>query len=159
MTVSGHIPLEILNGRPPGINHPLFFLTWDKPPYFTESYALSHRPYPPSFVMTLGYWLVFAPPIGYTLSLDTQTLCYSAILHDAPPLPSHLCVDTSSGEESLPSKPNGKQVDIVFICSKGEDPSTQIPMIKHDETIGQTFLVYDPEENGEQRQPHNGEQR
>ena len=68
-------------------------------------------------------------------------------------------MDTSSGEESLPSKPKGKQVDIVFICSKGEDPSTQIPTIKHDETIGQTFLVYDPEENGEQRQPHNGEQR
>ena len=154
MTVSGHIPLEILNGRPPGITHPLFFLIWDKAPYFTESYALSHRPYrpyPPSFVTTLGYWLVFAPPVGDTLSLDTQTLCYSAILHDAPTPPSNLCVDTSSGEESLPNKP-------IFICSKGEDPSTQMPMIKCDNTIGQPFLVYDPEENGEQRQPYNGEQ-
>ena len=161
VTVSGHIPLEILNGRPPGITHPLFFLIWDKAPYFTDSYALSHRPYPPSFVTTLGYWwLVFAPPIGDTLSLDTQTLCYSAILHDASrPPSSNLCVDTSSGEESLPNKPNGKQADIVFICCKGEDPSTQIPTIKYDDTIGQTFLVYDPEENGEQRQPYNGEQR
>ena len=161
VTVSGHIPLEILNGRPPGITHPLFFLIWDKAPYSTESYALSHRPYPPSFVTTLGYWwLVFAPPIGDTLSLDTQTLCYSAILHDASrPPSSNLCVDTSSGEESLPNKPNGKQADIVFICCKGEDPSTQIPTIKYDDTIGQTFLVYDPEENGEQRQPYNGEQR
>ena len=154
VTISGHIPLEILNGHPPGITHPLFFLIWDKAPYFTESYALSHRPYrpyPPSFVTTLGYWLVFAPPIGDTLSLDTQTLCYSAILHDAPTPPSNLCVDTSSGEESLPNKP-------IFICSKGEDPSTQMPMIKCDNTIGQPFLVYDPEENGEQRQPYNGEQ-
>ena len=163
VTVSGHIPLEILSGRPPGITYPLFFLIWDKAPYFTESYALSHRPYrpyPPSFVTTLGYWLVFAPPMGDTLSLDTQTLCYSAILHDASrPPSSNLCVDTSSGEESLPNKPNGKQADIVFICCKGEDPSTQIPTIKYDDTIGQTFLVYDPEENGEQRQPYNGEQR
>ena len=159
VTILGHIPLEILNGRPPGITHPLFFLIWDKAYSYTDSDAPSHRPYPPSFVTTLGYWLVFAPPIGDTLSLDTQTLCYSAILHDAPTQPSNLCVDTSSGEESLPSKPNGKQADIVFICSKGGDPSTQIPTIQHDDTIEQTFLVYDPEENGEQRQPQNGEQR
>ena len=159
VTISGHIPLEILNGRPPGITHPLFFLIWDKAYSYTDSDAPSHRPYSPSFVTTLGYWLVFAPPIGDTLSLDTQTLCYSAILHDAPTPPNNLCVDTSSGEESLPSKPNGKQADIVFICSKGEDPSMQIPTIQHDDTIEQTFLVYDPEENGEQRQPQNGEQR
>ena len=65
----------------------------------------------------------------------------------------YLCPDASSGEESLPNKPNDKQADTVFICSKGEDPSAQMPTIKNcDKIFGQEFPYKPAEGNGEQQQ-------
>ena len=105
INVSGHLPLQILNGRPPDFSQPLFFLLCDKVFSCTESYA----PY--------------------------------------------LCPDASSGEESLPNKPNDRQADTVFICSKGEDPSAQMPTIKNcDKIFGQAFPYKPAEGNGEQQQ-------
>ena len=105
INVSGHLTLQILNGRPPDFSQPLFFLLCDKVFSCTKSYA----PY--------------------------------------------LCPDASSGEESLPNKPNDKQADTVFICSKGEDPSAQMPTIKNcDKIFGQAFPYKPAEGNGEQQQ-------